>query len=146
MKQNIFLITCIAGKRVAIDASVVESVVKVGEVIAVPKTAKIVAGQYALRSRVLTLIDCQFRVTGTPSANGGQNLAVIISIGLFPYGFLVEKVEDVVTIPNSDVQILPASSGAWSEISSGFIEIDGNAVVIVDPEKIVSCENVQQAA
>lgn len=144
--QNLYLIAIVAEKRVAIEAKCVESVVKVGEVISVPRTDPVVAGLYALRSRVMTLIDCQYRITGTTLGTQGQELAVIASVGACQYGFLVEKVIDVATPACPTMQSLPLHIGAWSDFISGVIDVDGEAVMVMNIEKLVSRENQVKAA
>ncbi len=144
--ENLYLIAVVAGKRVAIEAKYVESVVKVGEVISVPHTDPVVAGLYALRSRVMTLIDCQYRITGTTLGTQGQELAIIASVGTCQYGFLVEKVIDVATPACSAMQSLPLKIGVWSDIISGLIDVAGEAVMVMNIEKLVSRENLAKAA
>ena len=63
--NSLYLIATIAGEDVAIPAHQVESVVKVRDVVARAAVKPFVSGLFALRSRVLTLIDCQYFVTGT---------------------------------------------------------------------------------
>jgi purine-binding chemotaxis protein CheW len=144
--QNLYLIAIVAGKRVAIEAQCVESVVKVGEVISVPHTDPVVAGLYALRSRVMTLIDCQYRITGATLGTLGQELAVIATVGVCQYGFLVEKVIDVATPACPTIQSLPQQIGVWSEFISGVIDMDGEPVMVMNIEKLVSRESHARAA
>ncbi len=144
--HGLYLIAIVAGKRIAINAQMVEAVVPVGEVIAVPKADPIVAGLYALRSRVLTLIDCQYRVTGQVAKDEGKRLAVIASVGNSQFGFLVEKVLDVVSSDEAVLQPLPPSSENWTEFVSGHADIGGQPAMIVDLERLVSREAMQRAA
>jgi len=57
--NELLLVVTIAGERVALPAASVESVVELDTLIAVPRAAPHVAGLSALRSRVLTVIDCK---------------------------------------------------------------------------------------
>ena len=57
--NELLLIVTIAGERVALPAAAVESVVELDTLIPVPRAAPHVAGLSALRSRVLTVIDCR---------------------------------------------------------------------------------------
>ena len=52
--NELLLVVTIAGERVALPASAVESVVELDTLISVPRAAAHVAGLSALRSRVLT--------------------------------------------------------------------------------------------
>ena len=57
--NELLLVVTIAGERVALSAAAVESVVELDTLIPVPRAAPHVAGLSALRSRVLTVIDCR---------------------------------------------------------------------------------------
>jgi purine-binding chemotaxis protein CheW len=146
MMSGLYLIASVTGKQIAIDSQYVESVVRIGEIVPVPKADAIVAGLFALRSRVLTLIDCQYRVTGQPTADNERGLAVIASVGANQFGFIVEKVLDVVSADDATLSPLPPSAGKWAEFSIGHADIDGRPVVIVDLEKLVSREPLARAA
>ena len=61
--NELLLVVTIAGERVALPAAAVESVVELDTLIPVPRAAPHVAGLSALRSRVLTVIDCMSLAT-----------------------------------------------------------------------------------
>lgn len=138
MSHNLYLIAIIDGARVAIESDLVESVVHVHDVIPVPQSNPSVAGLFALRSRVLTLIDSQYLVTGksVPAENGA--LAIIAEIAGHHYGLLVESVEDVVSIPLADVekQIRPAAK--WLGLAIGIVEVGGQIAMIINPASLIS--------
>src|SRR5689334_18908704 len=56
--KELLLVVTIAGERVALPAAAVESVVELDTLIPVPRAAPHIAGLSALRSRVLTVVDC----------------------------------------------------------------------------------------
>jgi purine-binding chemotaxis protein CheW len=136
--QKLFLIAVIAGVEVAISSDCIESVVTVGEVINVPKSDPLVAGLFALRSRVLTLIDCQYAVSGLNEPVRKNAHAVIAVIAGHPYGLLVDAVKDVVSVEAQNVK--PASKLAphWTGIVSGVVEFDGRVVMRLSPEMLLS--------
>jgi purine-binding chemotaxis protein CheW len=144
--KGLYLIASVAKETVAIEASVIESVVRVGEIIAVPRTDPIVAGLYALRSRVLTMIDCQVAVTGKPMAVGKSDLAIVATLGASQFGFLVDSVLDVVKADTGLVHGLPCNSGPWAHLVSGFVELDGKAIMVLDLGRLLSRDMPSMAA
>ena len=95
--SELLLIVTIAGQRVALPADAVESVVELDTLIPVPRAAPHVAGLSALRSRVLTVIDCMrsLELGATDCADGIREAAVVELDG-HHYALLVDLVEDVV--------------------------------------------------
>jgi purine-binding chemotaxis protein CheW len=71
--NELLLIVSIAGSRVALLAADVESVVEIDTLIPVPRAPGHLAGLSALRSRVLTVIDCQRSLElGATDLNDGK--------------------------------------------------------------------------
>jgi purine-binding chemotaxis protein CheW len=138
--QQLFLIAEIAGTEVAICSDVIESVVTVGDAVNVPKADPVIAGLFALRSRVLTLIDCQYRVTGQKAAAEKGSLAVIAAIGGHNFGLIVDRVRDVVGVDDNALKPAVKLEKRWSEIVSGLAEIDGKLLMVIDPERLVAVD------
>jgi purine-binding chemotaxis protein CheW len=136
--QSLYLIARIDGARVAIQSDLVESVVHVHDVVPVPKSDPSVAGLFALRSRVLTLIDSQFSVTGMPRPVENRALAIIAEIAGHHFGLLVESVEDVVTIDSDKIEKSVAPSPKWYGLATGLVDIDGEIAMIIDPAHLVA--------
>ena len=79
--NELLLVVTIAGERVALPASSVESVVELDTLIPVPRAAPHVAGLSALRSRVLTVIDCMRSLDlGQSDCSGGIREAAVVEI------------------------------------------------------------------
>jgi purine-binding chemotaxis protein CheW len=136
--EQLFLLTEIADTEIAINANCVESVVTIGDVIGVPRCHPIVAGLCALRSRVLTLIDCQYAITGRNQATRKGQLAVIASVSGQPYGLLVDAVRDVVSVNGGAVKPVSRLDPKWQAIAAGAVEIDNRMVLLLSAEMLIA--------
>jgi purine-binding chemotaxis protein CheW len=119
--SELFLLAHIAGRGVAIAASQVDSVVDIGDVIAVPRAAAFVRGLAALRSRVVTVIDTGTAL-GLDATADSVRRAVITIVEGHHYAILVESVEDVAPFAR-----LPLPSGlalhlGWDQAGIGIVE------------------------
>lgn len=139
--DKLFLIAEIAGTAVAICSENIESVVAVGEIVSVPRADPVIAGLFALRSRVLTLVDCQYRVTGVQKAFEKGGLAVIVSIGGHNFGLMVDRVRDVVSVPVSALTPAVRLEPRWAALANMLVEIDDQLMMVVDPESLVSVDS-----
>jgi purine-binding chemotaxis protein CheW len=137
MMAALYLIAKINGARVAIESDRVESVVHVHDVIPVPKSNSAVAGLFALRSRVLTLIDSQVLVTGKPQPTVKGALAVIAEIGGHAFGLLVDSVDDVVPIDLQTIETKINPGKEWLPLITGIASVGGDMVMILDPAQLV---------
>jgi purine-binding chemotaxis protein CheW len=133
----LFLIVVIAGQRVAMPANHVESVIEIDQITPVPLVAPHVAGLFALRSRVLTIVDsvAALDLGKTPVSKAMQ--AVIVACDGHPYGLLVEHVEDVVVGSGAVQPVRAALGDGWARAAMGVIEHDGNALLLIDPAILI---------
>lgn len=142
---SLFLIAHIHGCRVAINSDQIESIVNVPDVIPVPHCDPRVAGLFALRSRVLTLIDSQYVVTGQRRTLQRGCLAVVVEIAGHHYGLAVDKVEDVVPLSADKIQQCIQPDGQWQSIVSETVEVGDQLVMILDPARLVAREQLMAA-
>ena len=136
--KSLYLVAIIAGEQVAITAEQVDSVVKVRDAVPVPSAAPFIAGLFALRSRVLTLVDCQFFVTGEHHDLVNGQEAIVVKVGGYSYGLLVDNVLNVVNVSNKEEPLPAALPAGWSAIGSAMLEIDGKMHLVVDPQLLVN--------
>jgi purine-binding chemotaxis protein CheW len=135
---ELYLIATISGALVAIDAKKVESVVRVDEIEKIPCCSQLVAGLYALRSRVLTIIDSQYLVTGVSKPVLAGSTAVVVSIAGHSYGLIVDKTDDAVTFDEVKYVENVSLDTAWQQITSGVILHKDQLLMIVEIEKLIS--------
>ncbi|MBD8619909.1 chemotaxis protein CheW [Sphingomonas sp. CFBP 13728] len=128
---ELFLIAHIAGRGVAIDTAQVDSVVDIGEVVAVPRAGTFVRGLAALRSRVVTVIDTGTALGLSPTPDTVRR-AVITVVDGHHYAILVDSVEDVAPFVRLPLSSGLALQGGWGRAGTGIIERDGDPLLILD--------------
>ena len=143
--SELLLIVTIAGERIAIPAADVESVVELEALIPVPRAAAHVAGLAALRSRVLTVIDCIASLE-LPS-KGSQSLkeAIIVEADGHHYALLVESVEDVVEVEIEVRPVRTSLKGGWRRVARGMIEVGGDLLLLVETHALLGGPAAQAA-
>lgn len=135
---GLFLIASIAGSPTVIDSSQVESVIRVADIQNVPNCSPLVAGLFALRSRVLTIIDSQYLVTGVSKPIKDGSIAVVIDIAGHSYGVIVESITDTVAIDNVEFLQNVTLDEHWRKIASGVIVHDDQMYMVIDVNNLIS--------
>lgn len=135
---QLFLLAVVADTEIAISSDCIESVITIGEVVGVPKCDPLVAGLIALRSRVLTLVDCQFAVTAKRRNIDAKSLAVIVEVAGQSYALSVDKVHDVVAVETSAIKPVTKLAPQWENIVENVVEIDNRLLMIISPEMMLS--------
>ena len=135
--EKLYLIATIAGQPVAIRASLVESVVDLGDIAPVPLAPQHVSGLAALRSKVLTVICCESSL-GLSRASDRSRRAVVVSVDGHHYGLLVGSIDDARVIDEPPQPIRGRLEAGWPRVALGMLELDGEAMLLVDPERIIA--------
>jgi len=131
--NEMLLVVMLAGRRAALPAIEVNSVIELSEVTPVPRAAAHVAGIAALRSRPLTVIDCAAALgLGAETTDWRRQRAVVVEHDGHLYGLLVEAADDIVAALD-DPRPLGADPGpGWQAAALGRVETETGAVLLLD--------------
>ena len=133
---ELFLIAHIAGRGVAIPTADIDSVVDIGETVAVPRAEAALRGLTALRSRVITVIDTGVAL-GVGAMPDDATRAVITRVDGHFYAILVDSLEDVATFDRQPLSAGLALDGGWQRVGTGIIERDGEPLLVLDLAALV---------
>ena len=137
--NELLLIVTVAGSRVALPAAAIESVVELDTLIPVPRAPAHVAGLSALRSRVLTVIDCRRSLElGSTESTEGIREAAVVEVEGHHYALIVDVVEDVVEALSDPSAVRAAMGAGWERVSKGMVETEEGPLLLVDIEKLIA--------
>lgn len=142
--SNLLLIVRLAGERVALPADEVEAVVEIEGITPVPRSAAHVAGLTALRSRVLTVIDCAASLQAGRSETKARDAVVTVVDG-HPYALLVDGVEDVVEASGDARPVRTALTGGWRRVTKGTVDAQGDLFLLIDPGALIAGSEARAA-
>jgi purine-binding chemotaxis protein CheW len=137
--NELLLVVRIAGQRVALPAGRIESVVELDTLIPVPRAAEHIAGLSALRSRVLTVICCRRSLgLSRPELLDGILEAAVTEVDGHHYALIVDGVEDVLEATSDAAPVRAAMGPGWERVSSGMVETDEGALLLIDVAGLVA--------
>ena len=145
--MNQLLLMClIAGRRAAIPAVRVLSVIEIEAVTPIPVTPDFIIGLTALRSQALTVIDCRVSL-GFPASERvlGSRAAVVEHEG-HRYALLVDEAFDVTESLSEPVQVPGGFGEDWRRAAKGMVETEGGPALLVDVEQLLLGPNRAAAA
>lgn len=136
--NGLLLLVRLGGQRVAVRAELVESVAEIEAITPVPRAAQHVAGLAALRSRVLTVIDCQALLGPAPHSQTAPRDAMIVVAEGHAYALLVEGVDDAVIADGEAGPIRANLSPEWERIAEGMVEVEKDLLLVVNPRALIA--------
>ncbi|MFL6760693.1 chemotaxis protein CheW [Sphingomonas sp.] len=145
--NELLLVVTIAGERVALPAAAVESVVELDTLIPVPRAAPHVAGLSALRSRVLTVIDCMRSLElGDTDCSDGIREAAVVELDGHHYALIVDLVEDVLEAGSDPLPVRAAMGPGWERVSDGMVETEQGPLLLVNVAALIAGAEAKAAA
>ncbi len=145
--NELLLIVTIAGERVALPAASVESVVELETLTPVPRAPQHVAGLSALRSRVLTVIDCMRSLElGDTDCSDGIREAAVIELDGHHYALIVDQVEDVVEALSEPAAVRAAMEPGWDRVAQGMVETEEGPLLLIDVTALIAGPDLRAAA
>lgn len=144
--MNELLLMClIAGRRAAIPAAEVQSVIEIDEITPIPGVPAFILGLTALRSQALTVIDCQVALgfDGQQDARGRR--AAVVQVDGHPYALLVDAAYDVGEALSEPVAVPGGFGAGWQNAARGMVETAGGPALVIDIAALISGPVAQAA-
>ncbi len=136
MSGALYIIARVGQDWIAMPASAVESVARVGDITPVPGAPAAVPGLVAVRARILTLVDCASLVDAGTSAHDGAAAMAIVVVDGHGYGLLLSEVDAVVTL--GAIEPCPARfTSRWAAMNPRLADHGGQLLLVVDPAAFV---------
>lgn len=132
----------------AMPITIVEEIVKVEDLIPVPKAKPYFSGVMDIRGKVVNMIDLAKKL-GIKELNEidqtPPDRAIIVNVFKKPTGILVDKVSHVIHLPSTSIDPPPPSvKGISSRYIVGVGKKDNRFIILIDIEKIMSSEDVSE--
>ena len=145
--NEMLLVVMLNGRRAALPAIEVNSVIELTEVTPVPCAAAHVAGLAALRSRPLTVIDCA-AVLGVAAGppDWRRQRAVVVEHQGHLYGLLVEAADDIVAALDEPRPLGADPGPGWQRVALGRVETEAGALLLLDVAALVAGPDQSLAA
>lgn len=136
--DDLLVMAQIAGRRVAIHAHNVKSVIEIGTIAPVPRTPDFIAGITAMRSQALTVIDCRRALGFDPSSWSQDHRAIVVAVGGYSYALIIDSIEDITTGVADPGQVPGGFGPEWTRVSTGMIETRVGPALLVDLAALIA--------
>ena len=132
MTNDLLVIAQIAGRRCAMSALDVKSVIELGAITPIPRTPDHIAGITALRSQALTVIDCHLALGLAHHNWPTDHRAAVVADSGHSYALMVDAIEDITTAVGEPGQVPGGFGAEWSRVATGMIETMIGPTLLID--------------
>ncbi|NQX93710.1 MAG: chemotaxis protein CheW [Erythrobacter sp.] len=145
--SDLLVMAQIAGRRCALHAGDVKSVIELGAITPVPRSPDFIAGITALRSQALTVIDCRLAIGFRELHWNTDHRAAVVKVGGHSYALMVDAIEDIATGQSSPDTVPGGFGEEWSRVATGMVETAIGPALLIDlPALIAGPEALGAAA
>ncbi len=130
--NDLMVMAQIAGRRCALPAHDVQSVIELGTITPVPQTPDYIAGITAMRSQALTVVDCRRALGFTADDFATDQRAAVVAIAGYSYALIVDEIEDITTAIGEPGQVSGGFGPEWSRVATGMIETSSGPALLMD--------------
>ena len=136
--SELLVIIQIAGRRCALSAHDVKSVIEIGTITPVPRAPDFIAGITALRSQTLTVIDCRRALGLGEGDKPTDDRAAVVASGGHAYALMVDAIEDITTATSEAGQVPGGFGPEWSRVARGMIETMTGPALLIDLAALIA--------
>lgn len=136
--SELLVIAVIGTRRCALRAHDVQSVIEVGQISPIPRTAPHILGLAALRSQALTVIDCRIALGLPLDGLPTDDRAVVVKVAGHSFALVVDAIEDVEEALTQPERISGGFGVEWSRVGEGLVETGGGPVLLLDVAQLVA--------
>ncbi len=136
---DLVLVFTVEGRRAALRASDVQSVVELGSLVPVPLAPAHVLGLSALRSSTITVIDAAGALGLAPGPRPAPGTrVVIVDHAGHRYALAVGEIDDVAEMVGAPLAVPGEAGAGWQSASEGLVETARGPALVLSLEALLS--------
>lgn len=140
MEQQLVIFE-LAGEFYGIDIAMVESIIKMQAVTAIPRAPAFVEGVTNLRGKILPVIDLRKRFGFPPAEASKDARIVVVEMNEAAVGIVVDEVSEVLRVNPANIEPpSPIVRTVNSSFMRGIVRVAERLVIILDLDKTLSAK------
>jgi len=144
-QANKYLNFKIGSESYGISIRYVREIVELQKISEVPDMPAYVKGVINLRGKVIPVVDIRLRFRFDPREYDDRTCIIVVMMNNSAIGFIVDTVEDVLEIPESQIEPAPGfrTVSGKEKYISGMGKVGESVKILLDVEKIIHAEDMQ---
>ncbi len=139
---HMFVTMRVQGQLFGVPVRFVRDVLRRQQITHIPLAPVEVAGSLNLRGRIVTVMDLRKRLCLADNDDAENGMFVVVEHKNELYSLMVDSVGEVMTVAAGAIEKTPANLGsAWKDVSSGIYKLDGELLVIIDVQELLTLQH-----
>ncbi|EQA37673.1 CheW-like protein [Leptospira inadai serovar Lyme str. 10] len=143
--EHQYILFSLGEEEYAIPISWVDEIIKINNLVRVPRSKNYFAGIMDIRGKVVKMVDLAVKLNIPREHESEYDRAIVVKIGGESVGIIVDKVANVALFPPETVNPPPPSvKGISSRYITGVGKKDDRFIILIDIEKILGSEELSE--
>ena len=113
-------------------------------VTSIANTPDFIKGVINLRGNIVPIVDMRIKFRLSEARYDTTTIVIILNLNKKMIGIVVDSVSDVIALPVEAIREAPRFGSAINtEFISGMATVDGNMLIVVDIQKLLSSDDLQ---
>jgi purine-binding chemotaxis protein CheW len=113
-------------------------------VTSIANTPDFIKGVINLRGNIVPIVDMRIKFRLSEARYDATTIVIILNLNKKMIGIVVDSVSDVIALPLEAIREAPRFGSAINtEFISGMATVDGNMLIVVDIQKLMSSDDLQ---
>jgi len=140
LEQDQNLVFTVRSQEFGIQAVRVQEISTVLPTTKVPNAPSYIEGIMNLRGRLASVINFRKKLGFELKEHDEDTRVIVVELGTFPIGIIVDSVEEVIKIPDEKVQKLPESTttSVSKDYMTGVGMLDNRLIILLDVDKVLT--------
>lgn len=123
----------------------VNEIIGIQNITAIPEAEEYIKGLINLRGKIIPVIDIRLRFKQEPLQYNDRTCIIVIDVQSTVIGLIVEKIEEVVTIQDEDIDPPPklVHGNAMNKYVWGLGKVGEAVKLLIDPDRLIKDEDLE---
>ncbi|TGK21922.1 purine-binding chemotaxis protein CheW [Leptospira fluminis] len=143
--EHQYILFNLGEEEYAIPITLVDEIIKIHNLVRVPRSKNYFAGIMDIRGKVVKMVDLTIKLNIPRIHEAEYDRAIVVKIGGESVGIIVDKVANVALFPPDTINPPPPSvKGISSRYITGVGKKDDRFIILIDIEKILGSEELSE--
>ena len=139
-----FLSFTLGKEEYCLDILSVQEIRGYDTVTSIANTPDFIKGVINLRGNIVPIVDMRIKFRLAEARYDATTIVIILNLNKKMIGIVVDSVSDVIALPLEAIREAPRFGSAINtEFISGMATVEGNMLIVVDIQKLMSSEDLQ---
>jgi purine-binding chemotaxis protein CheW len=139
-----YLTFSLGSEYYAIEIKYVTEIIGMQPISEVPELPDYVKGIINLRGKIIPVMDVRLRFKKSPIDYNDRTCVIVIEIFGISIGLIVDRVSEVMTIPDTEIVPPPEVSQGGNKFIKGIGKVNNEVKLLLDCEKLINDNDLEQ--